>query len=592
MRAEKSSSILFIVVIVLAAAMRFTHLAWDGLLHTHPDERYILFTATALQFPEHAVDVLRPAYSPLNPFRALGDDGVPGTPRTYAYGHLPLYTMSAVHPIIAPLLRSTHPDAFEQLTLTGRGLSALADTLTVLVIGLLARHLYGRRAGWLAAAFGALAVLHIQQAHFATVDATLTLFVTLALWYLVRTTSGNNTRNRDGVLAGVCTGFAVGSKASGLLLIVPLVVAHLHREEQGWRVDRRLWLAISAMGASFGLTNPYALLDFPLFMRDIGTQAALMRGQFDWTFVRQFTGTLPIWYYVKQQALWGLGMPLTIAGYAGLGWATWQARSNMDGNRATLPLLIWAWLTLIVVGSQFVKFPRYMLPVTPMLFIFAAGLLRHRDGVRDAVAGLVLVWSALLALAFVRLYARPHPWLAASEWIYDTLPRGTTIAVERGDDALPLDLGPLHAAAHFEQRLLDPYAVEEDLTGFLRELAASDYFVLASNRLYGTVPRLDERFPAAAATYERLFAGELGFIFERLFSRYPDLFGLAVVDDTFARPGLSRPEGLEDMLPTPNILLGYADESLTVYDHPLVLIFRNEARLSVEEMEGVIADGS
>jgi hypothetical protein len=34
--------------------------------------------------------------------------------------------------------------------------------------------------------------------------------------------------------------------------------------------------------------------------------------------------------------------------------------------------------------------------------------------------------------------------------------------------------------------------------------------------------------------------------------------------------------------------LGPADESFTVYDHPLVLVFENRDRLSAEEMEMLI----
>jgi hypothetical protein len=78
---------------------------------------------------------------------------------------------------------------------------------------------------------------------------------------------------------------------------------------------------------------------------------------------------------------------------------------------------------------------------------------------------------------------------------------------------------------------------------------------------------------------------------ERIFSRYPDLFGLALVDDTLARPDLPPPEGLSAMLPTPRWNLGYADEPLTVYDHPLVLVFRNEEHLSAEDMQAIILRG-
>jgi hypothetical protein len=269
-----------------------------------------------------------------------------------------------------------------------------------------------------------------------------------------------------------------------------------------------------------------------------------------------------------------------------------MACSRREASASTLPLLAYTWATLLVVGTQFVKFPRYMLPLTPVLFVFAAGLLRQFGRLRSPLSALLLLATALNALAFSRMYAQPHPWQAASQWIYDQLPPGTVIAVERGDDALPLDLDggdePLRTALLYDQHALNPYAVEADLMPLLADLAASDYLLLASNRLYGTVPRLDERYPLAASAYRHLFAGDLGFTFERAFTRYPDLFGLTLVDDTFTRPGLPPPAGFEEALPVPYLRLGFADESFTVYDHPLVLVFRNEAHLSPAEMQAVI----
>ena len=125
----------------------------------------------------------------------------------------------------------------------------------------------------------------------------------------------------------------------------------------------------------------------------------------------------------------------------------------------------------------------------------------------------------------------------------------------------------------------------------LAEVAASDYVVLSSNRLYGTVPHLDERYPYAASYYHHLFAGDLGFRLERAFYRYPSLIAVTILDDTFTRPGLVPPPGLEDSLPAVTWQRAYADESFTVYDHPLVLIFRNEERLTADQMRAIVLSG-
>ena len=76
-------------------------------------------------------------------------------------------------------------------------------------------------------------------------------------------------------------------------------------------------------------------------------------------------------------------------------------------------------------------------------------------------------------------------------------------------------------------------------------LSHGDILTLYSNRLYGTVPRLEERYPVSREYYRLLFEGQLGYELEAHFTSYPSLFGVALVDDTFRRPRLPVPAGFE-----------------------------------------------
>ncbi|MEJ2151290.1 MAG: hypothetical protein P8Z40_17770, partial [Chloroflexota bacterium] len=204
---------------------------------------------------------------------------------------------------------------------------------------------------------------------------------------------------------------------------------------------------------------------------------------------------------------------------------------------------------------------------------------------------IVVVPTTLYAIAFVRMYDQEHPWVAASEWIYDTLPFHSTIVVERWDDPLPLDLstsGGFIRDKLYDTALVDPFAEPDDqekLDSLLREIASADTIILSSNRLYGTIPRLSDRYPLTSRYYQALFGGELGYELEATFSREPNLFGVSLYDDPFSRPGLPNP-----LTHGPHIgrLPGPADESFTVYDHPRVLIFQNVARLPADEMRAIV----
>ena len=64
------------------------------------------------------------------------------------------------------------------LTLIPRGFVAVAGTATILVLARLARDAAGRATALVAALFLAVAILHVRDSHFATVDVLTTLLAT------------------------------------------------------------------------------------------------------------------------------------------------------------------------------------------------------------------------------------------------------------------------------------------------------------------------------------------------------------------------------------------------------------------------------
>ena len=190
--------------------------------------------------------------------------------------------------------------------------------------------------------------------------------------------------------------------------------------------------------------------------------------------------------------------------------------------------------------------------------------------------------TVFYALAYMSVYTSEHPAVRGSEWIRENIPRNSVILKEHWEEGLP----GLHGYRILELPMYNddrPYKINQisDL------LARADVLTLYSNRLYGTVPRLEDRYPVSREYYRLLFEGHLGYQLEAHFTSYPSLFGVALVDDTFRRPRLPTPAGIASAdLYAAEIELGYADESFTVYDHPKVLIFRNVSRMDA----GAISD--
>ena len=89
-----------IVTLLVAAALRLTGLDWDEFQHHHPDERYIAWVATTIEFPSPGslsrAD-WQPETSTFNPFHwppQAASEGIvvlQDEQRDFAYGHVPLY---------------------------------------------------------------------------------------------------------------------------------------------------------------------------------------------------------------------------------------------------------------------------------------------------------------------------------------------------------------------------------------------------------------------------------------------------------------------------------------------------------------------
>lgn len=646
---------LLLAILVLAAALRWTGLDWDDYNHYHPDERYITWVATTIEWPDDWRTALVPAQSTFNPFHwppdAVSESIVvpQGEPRDFAYGHVPLYlgVMAArVVEWLGPGLRALLPDAwlvtrdvlnareaveFRHLTAVSRALTGLFDVATVLVVFLLGRRVFGPAVGLLAAALLALSVMHIQLAHFFTVDPYLTFFVATAVYFMVRG-AGAQPARRAGfnlLLAALFVGLAVGAKFSAVLLLVPLAVAAWLALPQSWL--RWLLAAGGVTAVTFILTNPFAVLDFSCevitaprrlgpvtipaldwrscYLDNITTQSAMVRGDLDLGFTRQYAGTLPYLYFIEMQLRWGLGWPLGLLAFAGLGWAAWRggrmlltclrawrAGHECDLEPGLLIMLAWVLPYFLVTGSFYVKFMRYMQPITPFLVLFGSALLwqwRQRAG-RAVLAGVLVAGTAVYALAFVNIYNADHPWNVASRWVYANVPPGTLIASEQWDDALPttmiVDGEPRRRSEYRDEQLTwltgpdaldDPQKLDENLT----LLARAEYVTLLSNRVYGVVPRLPERYPLSSQAHQLLFDGSLGYEPVFVAGRAPNLAGFYFKPDPFAWPGLTPPPLVTDTLAEmPGLNGGRFDESFTVYDQPLVIVFRNVAQRSPAEM--------
>lgn len=524
-------------LLLLALAVRLVGLNWDGGSNFHPDERRIAEAVVGMSFQPLQLN-----------------------PHFFAYGSLPLYVTRTV----CSLLRPIDPwlAGYDGAIRVGRGLSALWGVAAVWLLFLLGRRLFGDKEGLLAAGLLAICVLPVQNAHFATNDIPLSCLVLLALVLAARALDGG--RLRDMAAAGLVTGLALATKVSALPVLLPLGLVAVLRwwPERDWRRLLGWGMAAGAAAAlGFALGQPYALLDSRAFLHDVVEQSQMVRHAGLLPYTNQYVGVPKGIYDLRELVVWGMGPALGLTALVGLALAVVR---TVRERRATEGLLLaWAVPFAAITMSFDVKFPRYLLPLYPLLVLWAAVVLQRWAGGRLGrwVRGAVVTATACYLLAFLSIYLHPHTVRTASEWFYAHVPPGSRVLSQDWDEGFP---------QHLPQRERRSYTVvdfpfyEPDSTAKVARLAqeatAADFIVLQTKRIYGATTQAKERFPLTSNFFYLLFAGDLGFELVVDFSSRPTL------------PGLDLPSEL-------------ADESFSVYDHPKVLVFRNTARLAASELE-------
>jgi YYY domain-containing protein len=529
--------------VVFAAAVRLVGLDFDDKHFFHPDERRIAMAVEELSFQPLQLN-----------------------PHFFAYGSFPFYVVRGV----ASLLSNIDPRMghYDGIMMVGRAVSGLIGTLTVLLLTVMAARLYNRSVGLLAGFLLAACVLHIQNSHYGTSDIFLTFLVTVALYLLVGVVQRGWTR--DYVFAGLAIGFAAATKFSALPLLAPLGIACLVRvPRDGFlRVFGRGLLAVVCIVAAFAAGQPYAILDYANYIRDITEQSGMVRNAGRLPYTNQYIGVVKYYYDLEQMFWWGMAPPLALA-------AIWATASRVVGavrERSAVDAVLLAWVLpfFLITGSFDVKFVRYLLPIYPIMIMWAAAWLWR--AAQRSLLGRVAMWSVvvctgLAALAFPSIYTKPHTVVTASEWLYRNVPPGKVIASQHWDEGFPFPLPGQNPGKYKVDDL--PY-YEPDTPGKWRDianrLAAADYIAFQTKRLYGALTMAPAKYPIANNYFYQLFAGDLGFTLIYDHASRPELFGIEAPDEL-------------------------ADESITVYDHPKVLIFENTGHLSADDLFEKIMHG-
>lgn len=465
--------VLLLLILATSAYMRVTGLFWGDYQFLHPDERFLIGVTNNLIRVESLGDYFNTAISTLNPHNT--GNGF------YVYGDFPIILTRYVSNLLFDQV------SWNQITQVGRSLSALFDFGSVFLIYLIGKRLFNLKIGLLAAAFTGLAVLQIQQSHFYTVDTFSAFFTTLAVYLavvivktrFVEQSNADEKRDSNGSLKlnnklvrvpylklllvsamfGIVIGLAAASKVNTVLAAVLLPIAYFviwdrYPEKDPVRkselIIRDLIVAAVFAVLAFRVFQPYAFagpgfLNFqinPKWLANLKELSNLSKGDVDYPPALQWARR-DFSFAAKNITLWGLGIPLSIPFWLGLGLMGWRVIKGQWRKFA----IIWFWATGYFLWQSSIGNPmmRYQMPVYPLFSLMAAWLIyalatnkivktHWRTLLRIAGYSLgvvALIGTAIWAFMFTRIYVEPVTRVAASRWIYENIAGPINLDLEK-----------------------------------------------------------------------------------------------------------------------------------------------------------------
>lgn len=452
-------------------------------------------------------------------------------------------------------------------------------------------------------------VMGIQLGHFFAMDTFLVMFMVASFWSMLRLLklelkTSWSTKLIQATLTAIFFGLALSAKISAILFAPILALMYLqgtlrkiHWKE--WLIGGGWILMISLLTLRLG--QPYLFAgtgdDFWRLNQKVIDNWKMLKTYDDPTPLfppaTQWINTTPYVFPLINFSLFSMGIAWALIGFISLSRIGVLIKQKQWG-------LVWSaiWVIglFIYQGGQFAKAMRYLYPLIPFLVILMAETVMVSKKGWGWFMKILLLTGLLWPLMFVKIYTRPPSRLAASEWMYQSIPRGSKITCDYWDDCLPLPIGK-KTHTWFKILELHPYDLPDD-TAKIRRLAEvleqTDFWVMSSNRLFAAITSVPEKHPLTSNMYQLLFDGKLGFTKVAEFTSRPGINFLIkpwCLTPPLADYGLVAKASQECNEPGLTVVDDYAEESFTVYDHPKVLIFQKTASLKTNDYVKMVAGG-
>lgn len=470
----------------------------------------------------------------------LGKDGL--NPHFFAYGQFPLYlgyfSLKILH----------LPITFSACIFVLRFYSGLFASFSVLVFYFISRRVFNSTV----AAFAAILFIFtpglIQVAHFGTTESLLILVFLLNIFF-----SLNLLRSPAGLasyfLTALITGIGMGSKISSLIFLTPFLLVSTYnffRSSDKLKIVFYSVYTVLFTFLFFIIFSPYNLISHSDFLSAFAYEAGVAKGTIPVFYTSQFLHTTPFIFQITHIFPYVLGIPIFITGIIGLFYVL--------KNKLMFVVAISSLVYFLYFGSLYVKWTRFM---SPLFFLFPLLSALVVTKLKSPTLRLILVFICLIPGAmYLRIYLTADIRLSASEWLVSNLPTGSKVLSE-GGNVVDIPVVP------HELKIVnfDFYTLEnnpQNISALVSGIESADFILVPSRRVFSNHNNPD--FPVSQRYYQNLFQGGLGFLEIKTLSPIPDF----ILDSE------------------------KAEETWSVFDRPVIRVFKKVSQFSLEEYEQIL----
>ena len=579
-------------VLIISTILRFYNLDWSRSIIWHPDERNMAMAIEQMRLPDKLTDLQTcftktstlPTTNPASAGPRSGGGYQLQTiscnfnPHFFAYGGLPLYLSffgsvfykSVTH---LQLIRQVN---FQEATMSLRILSALSSVLSVFAVYLIGKLFFSRQLAILTALLTAFIPSLIQSAHFGTTESLLGFFLLLITYSSVKFYLSGKLKYL--IYGAILVGLALGTKISVISFITGPIIALIFmlfiEMKQSLKTGivnliKRLVLFTPISILVTFLAAPFNLLAFDEFKKLFDYDIPVALGKLPVFYTEQFVNTTPIVFQLQKILPYALGLALTITGTTAIFICLSYA---IIRKRLEILILFFGFLPFLILNLfYFTKWTRYISPTFPFFalsFVLLLSLFENKS-IRKSIAAVILLFSIIQGLAMFSIYAKEDTRFAASNWIYKNIPSGSIVLSETANVSdVPVFAENITPSNYNIKNVIFNFydldvsrQLQNDL---IRNLTEADYIIVPSRRIFKNYQRLKDKYPIVNNYYKNLFGGGLGFEEVARFTSFPQL---------------SQPKAGPPLV---EINDEDSEETFTVFDHPVIRIFKKTRPIKTE----------